>query len=305
MGSPEFDQAAIDLGHEVRRINWREFLGRRFATSAPTLQSPIMHKAREFKPDLVFVQTHQNDVVMPSTYAALRNGGAFVVNWCGDVREPLPECYRRYAEHVDVMAFSNLTDVATLKSEILRSRYLQIGYDPSIYHPGDGTQQRSGIVFMANHYEGRFPNSNLRKEIALRLMREFQGEFMLYGSGWAMRGVRPTVDGHEEADIYRRSLIAVNVDHFHRPGFFSDRLLRAMACGCHVIDAYRCTDPDPNDFVEAVRSALASKNLASSGRKNAQWAAEHHTWKNRIMTMENWVKAIEDDGRIGPILADA
>jgi len=297
MGSPEFDRACVDLGHEVRRIAWREVIGRKFyGNTHPFLQAKILEVSEEFKPNLVFVQTHQSEVISGSTYYALRDNGAFVVNWCGDVREPLPECYVRTASNVDVMAFSNMTDVELVREKGHQSEYLQIGYDPEIYHPGDGTQERSGVVFMANHYQGRFPNTELRKEVALRLMKEFPDDFTLYGSGWGMPGVFP-VEANAEADIYRRSLVAINVDHFTRPYFASDRILRAQACGCLTISwQYEgASNEHPYvptvDNIDLIVALIRNKEDrdAHLARLQTMHTQENHTWHSRIKTIEGWM----------------
>lgn len=257
-----------------------------------------MEASRSFKPDLVFVQTHQSDIITPHCYKALRDNGAFVVNWCGDVRYPLPMCYRRYADCVDVMAMSNMPDVDELKSNGYDSRYLQIGYDPDIYYPGDDMKLRSGIVFMANHYEGRFPNTGLRKEVAERLKAEFPDDFTLYGSGWK-NGAIPLMP-MDEADTYRRSLVAINVDHFTRPYFASDRILRAQACGCAVIswdyEGLREEHPlvGPADSIDRIvamcKSALNEPHIAMKvGAGSAAHVAAHHQWTNRIETMTGWM----------------
>jgi len=298
MGTPEFDRAALDLGHEVQRIAWREVLGKKFTSGhSPVLQSMVVAKCSDFKPDLVFVQTHQSDVIAPSTYAAMRKA-AFVVNWCGDVREPLPSCYLQYAKHVDVMAFSNLTDVELVRAAGYRSEYLQIGYDPLIYHPGDGTQERSGIVFMANHYEGRFPNTQLRKDVALRLMKEFPNDFSLYGSGWDIPGIVPA-HPEDEANIYRSALVAINVDHFTRPYFASDRILRAQACGCAVVsidypgleEEHSLVMPreDVDGIVDFIRSLYEAGVDADFHEEVATHVYANHRWTNRIKTMESWM----------------
>lgn len=305
MGSPEIDRAAVDLGHEVRRIAWRDILGRKpTPRDAERLQSTIVDMATEFLPDLVFIQTHQSEVVHPQTLFDMRSLGAFVVFWVGDVREPLPEYYLRIAPHVDVMAFSNLTDVELMRGAGFRSEYLQIGYDPDIYNPGDGTQSRRGIVFLGNNYGDQFPNGPLRLQVLERMRNEFGRLMTIRGARWPWPNTNPTTP-EEEVELYRGAQIALNIDHFTRPGFWSDRLLRAMACGCMVVDVgARCTDPTPQDAVDCVRAMLGQDRIVMAGKTNAQWALEHHTWRSRIRTMENWVNGIPDNGKTGPILAE-
>lgn len=310
MGSPEIDRAALDLGHEVRRIAWRELLGRKpHRQDAERLQGGILKDAREFRPDLVFIQTHQSEVVHEQTLYQLRQAGAFVVFWVGDVREPLPEYYLRIAPHVDVIAFSNLTDVELVRKAGHRAEYLQIGYDPDIYHPGDGTQKRSGIVFLGNHYHNQFPNSQLRYNVAERLRNEFGDQFTVRGGNWPWPDTRPTLP-EEEAELYRRSLVAINVDHFTRPYFASDRILRAQACGCVVFSVpwddgvlkehpgvRMCTDNGAglDEMVASLRGAIGldgycAKYYPKYGGGAAKHTFDNHRWHNRIKTMEGWMR---------------
>lgn len=299
LGTPEFDRCARELGHETLRIEWRRYFGgkRPDASQVPAFQRAVIAEAELFMPDIVFAQLQTPDVVTNDTFDALRELGAFVVNWSGDVRSPIPSWYLATAPHVDVTSFSNQTDVDAVIGKGFRSEYLQIGYDETIYSPGVVEHTRRGVVFLGNHYAGVFPETDARSAMVKRMREEFATDFTLRGGNWHkhIKGTSPA----EEVDIYRRALVAINWDHFNRPMFASDRILRAQACGCAVVsnhyEGIETEHPDVvatrslDEMVDRVRDLLSDPDHA---KQVGQWCAsnvlERHTWHKRIQTILSW-----------------
>jgi len=134
----------------------------------------------------------------------------------------------------------------------------------------------------------------------------FPDDFTVYGTAWD--GIVPVnnfggyaVEG-TDADILRRSLVAVGYDHFHRPGFASDRLLRATACGCAVVNQYYegIEEEHPNVYhaeriegmVAAVRYLMDDHAHARhTGELNAAHTLANHRWNNRVAKIMKWMKA--------------
>ena len=297
LGSPEFDRAAIEEGHEIRRINWRDVIGD-LATphTSQKLAQAILNDCQRFRPDVVFMQLQTPNIVHPYLLNELRSLGAFVINWTGDVRDPLPSVYTDLAPYVDVTAFTNMPDVKAVRAMGWRAEYLQIGYDPTIY--GDDNGPRNGVVFIGNDYRNRFPESESRRDLVNHLKRKFGNAFTAYGNGF---GARTMGAGHERA-IYNSSLVAVNWDHFRRPYFASDRILRAQACGCAVVSqAYEglmeehpwTVGGDTIDrVVELVELRLSTPYITKRiGQDAAEHTFAHHRWNNRIRTIETWLKS--------------
>jgi glycosyltransferase involved in cell wall biosynthesis len=296
MGTPEFDRCALELGYKAERIQ-----GRGNPMGYHPLQAHILERAADLRPDLVFIQSHETPVVSPETLDALRDQGAFVVFWVGDVRDPIPSYYDAVAPRVDVIAFTNIPDVLEMRARGHRSEYLQIGYDETIYDPGaerSSKRPRRGVVFMGNNYKGRFPQSDSRAAMVNRLRREFGSDFTLFGKGWGGQAWATTPT--DEVKAYRSAIVAVNWDHFHRPYFASDRILRAQACGCAVVSQdyeglseehpYVGGASDLDEMVKMVREALEHPEIArQSGERCAQNVRERHTWHQRIKTLEQWV----------------
>ena len=153
-------------------------------------------------------------------------GKSVVLNWSGDVREPLPEWYYEAAKYC-VPCFSNMTDV-----ELTYGEFLQIGIDPEIFRyrkhcPG------ADIVFMANKSDC-FPLSAYRDEVIQALKKRYGQRFKLVG-GYTGANFNLMNNQYEEAQFYSGSKIAISISHFHRSRYFSDRLIRAMGSGCFTL----------------------------------------------------------------------
>lgn len=281
MGMPEFDRAARELGHEVTRAKWST--GEHVRAIDAALADP---------PDLVFMQLHGAPVNLDGV-RKLREAGSLVVEWFGDVRDPLPQSYVNNFPFVSVTACTNMPDVETMRGMGHDARFLQIGYDETIFNTTGPTDLSApDVVFLGSNYRGKFPLSDARAAMVEAMQRAFGHRFKVYGKGWNPRA--PYLNNEQEAAIYRGCKVAINFDHFDRPGFHSDRLLRAMACGAMVIDGRLCAGWDVDVLVDNVRQALAHpERTKEHGRKNAESAYLNGRWHNRIRTLEGWVTGVE------------
>ena len=293
-------RAFEECGHEVRVFDWRSY-GER---NKHLVEGELIKSARAFKPDLAFCQFQAPGIISRATPDVLRSLGCFSVQWSGDVRSPLPQHYIDQAASFDVTSFSNMTDVETLRGMGYRSEFLQIGYDPLLYNT-KGTGDRSGVVFIGNNYGGyRFAESEGRRDMVQRMAREFPEQFKAYGMSW--EGIIPqrNIGGYlrepADADVHRNALVSLGFDHFHRPWFASDRLLRATACGAFVINQhyegietehpYVIGTHSIDQMVNSVRYALDNpKQSEDVGRLNAENTLKQHLWNSRVRTIESWM----------------
>ena len=283
LGGPEFDRAASERGHDVYRIDWRKM-------ADPNKEILQCIKGQSF--DLVFAQIQTAKVIYHETWDALRASGAFVIHWSGDVRDDIG-WFLDAAPHVDITAFTNMDDVNAIREAGHRAEYLQIGYDEKIYTYAE--KERSGVVFLGNDYQGRFPLSDFRAEMVKRMQKEFGDQFKAYGKRQDNKATTPA----QEVAIYQSALVAINYDHFNRPLFASDRILRAQACGAAVVSmAYEgINDEHPyvgaaetlDDMVKMVRFALDNPGRAAAlGKMGADHTLSMHRWNNRFETIEQW-----------------
>jgi hypothetical protein len=295
-------RAFEEEGHEVLVVDWRNTS----ATSRSLVSREIIAAAKDFRPDLAFCQFQAPGIITPQVPQALKDVGCFSINWSGDVRHPLPAWYRDLAPYFDVTSFTNVPDVEEIRAMGHRAEFLQIGYDEQLYNPPPPDTPRSGVVFIGNNYGGyKFAESNGRRTMVKAMCEAFPDRFKVYGMSW--EGIVPEANhgGYvrepSDADILRRASVAVGFDHFHRAGFASDRLLRAAACGCAVVNQYYEGIEQEHPYVrsshtiegmvEAVRTLLEDEAAARmEGDLNAANTLHEHRWNNRVNQMIQWVK---------------
>ena len=279
------DRGMVKRGHNVTRIDWR-----RDGVKANNAALLSVGKA-----DVVFYQGQGGKTIRPEVLQRLKEGGAYVVNWTGDVRDDV-DWYANMAPYVNLTLFTNLTDVDKMAEMGHRADYLQTGYDDRIYNLGE-PKPREGVVFMGNNYGHRFPQGVDRIAMVDTMQREFGADFKLFGKGWPGR-----VHLHSLSEVieYRRSVVAINFDHYLRPMFASDRILRAQACGCAVVSqgypgigdehslVGSCATVD--DMVKMVRYALNNPDKAKAlGEQSAKHVAQSCTWERRIEQLEQLI----------------
>jgi len=286
------ERAFVEAGHEVKVVDWRKAKHRR--------QSPedmCIREARNFRPDFAFCQFQTQGIITAAFPQTLKELGCFAVNWAGDVRNPLPRWYVDMAEHFAVTSFSNMTDVEEMRSHGHRSEFLQVGYDEHLYNV-TGAEERRGVVFIGNNYEGdRFPESASRRALVHAMKEAFGDQFSVYGTKWSggMYVAEP-----DDAKVLRGALVAVNWDHFHRPWFASDRLIRGTACGCAMVSQWyegiEIEHPHVvgvktiEEAVAAVRLLLEHPDKARQlGALSAANTLQKHRWNNRVKHMTTWL----------------
>lgn len=181
-----------------------------------------LNKVNGQSADMIFIQLQQAGILSNEKIKALKG---FKVNWCGDVRDPLPVWYLDTANVVDVTAFSNRRDVESMSAFGYRADFVEIGFDPEIYFPTSQLKYVD-VVFCANHF-GVFPLSGLRQQIAQRMTNTKEFIFRLHGIGWG--GNITWLNQQQEAEAYRTAKIAINCSHFDF--YTSDRMWRILGSG--------------------------------------------------------------------------
>ena len=183
-----------------------------------------------YRPDLVFMQIQCENVIRPEIVQAMRDRGSFVINWNGDMRDQCPPWMIELP--VDVSCFTNMRDVYEMRAFGKRAEWLEIGYDPEIYHPDGEVIRTYPIVFFGNNAH-RFPMSQFRQDMCFYLKRKFPGQFGVYGIHAGSDGNFNTSQHHESA-AYRFAKIAINVSHYEIERYSSDRMLRILGTGTAI-----------------------------------------------------------------------
>jgi glycosyltransferase involved in cell wall biosynthesis len=194
----------------------------------------VRARVQAIKYDAVFMQIQHPSIIEVET-ARVMSQHALVLNWTGDVRTDI-RWYEEIAPYV-ITLFTNMTDVEKLKQKGFKADYLQCGYDNKYYFQKHQSRFNT-IGFCANYYQqADFPLKQYRVDAVTELKKNFPEQFHLYGSGWENVGIKSEGNANNEweANLYNESLLALSVSHFDYSRYFSDRLLREMACGCCVL----------------------------------------------------------------------
>ncbi len=219
---------------EMRQVfNVGEWQAEDLPVQTPNLNEAIIKLANEYKPDLVFIQI-QDRGINKEAITSLKENGAFIIGWSGDMRNRTPDCYFEYAQMgVDLTCFSNLVDIENLRKCGYASEFLQIGASEAIYNTTGPVNSLAPIVFFGNTF-GHFPLSGLRREMVKELKRTYGDNFKAFGNGQPDGGQFMS-DQNGEASVYRGAKIGINLSHFDSPRYTSDRLFRMMLSGVCVL----------------------------------------------------------------------
>jgi len=275
--------------NEVDTIWWEDY------TDLDYLNAIVYDKLNTGKYDCVFMQIQKDGVLRPSTLQPFAEKIP-IFNWTGDVRENINN-YTSIKDYV-ITLFSNSSDVKKMKDLGARADFLQTGYDYHYYNAVD-QHRLNTITFIGNHYDNHsFSNKDFRVQVISNLFGNYAENTRLYGHGWGFlgRGTRPTIDKIEEYMAYNTSLLALNIPHFEFDDYYSDRLLRAMACGCCVLskkyNGYEREFTDRQNIVvwetmselnELIYYYLTHREEAMEiGKNAAEYVLKNCTWDNRV-----------------------
>jgi glycosyltransferase involved in cell wall biosynthesis len=293
-------RALRGIATEYAELDWaslKKAYGKNFGTA-------LIQKVNGFNPDLVFMQIQTPNVITPEIAKQLKG---IKINWTGDVRENI-DWYIDVAPYVNVTLFTNMDDVHTLRNKGLKTDFLQVSVDEKIYKPDGKYVEFAPIVFFGNNYDKQFPLSEYRYNIVTQLKRDYGNQFAIFGSGWnGLEAGNLNGKQEQEAMILRGAKIALSISHFDRERYFSDRLLRAMFCGCAVIShKYKGIGKDfdnteniywYNDYADLTMSVdqlLRNKKLCSrlavKGYNNAKSNFTYNNFTTELLKLINQYK---------------
>ena len=282
----------------VDTIYWDEF------TDIPYLNEVISARVKAHQYDAAFLQIQKDGVIFLSTAETMAKNVPIVFNWTGDVRKDIT-WYKNISPYV-VTLFTNMTDVISIRKFGGRADYLQTGYDHKYYN-NQNKNRLNNIAYCASYYpDSDFPLTNDRAEAARVLKTHFPEKFNLYGRDWHKIGLKAEgyANNTHEATLYNATSLALSISHFNYSRYFSDRLLREMACGCCVL-SHRFEDcelefedkkhivywDDLSDLIQKVDYYFTHPIEARKiGDEAAKYVSENYNWDKVI---DNLIKLIE------------
>lgn len=199
-------------------------------TGHPNLNNELIKIAKDYQPEFVFMQIQSENVIHGKALAELRAAGAFIVNFSGDVRKPLPSWYIETGKQIDLTLFTNMNDVNEARKKGINADFCIMGYDPEIYKPDYNVTKDIDIAFFGNDYGNQFPLSKLRRMMVGLLRTTYGNRFKVFGN-WAKSDGNLMHSQPEEAKMLNRCKITINLSHFEYVRYSSDRLNRTLGCG--------------------------------------------------------------------------
>jgi len=270
---------------EVDTLYWDEF------KDIDLMNQIVQAGVRAKKYDAVFMQIQGEKIISLET-AKVLSENSLVINWTGDVRTDI-SWYIEIAPYV-VTLFTNNTDVKKLKELGLNSEYLQCGYDHKIYF-NKQKNRYDNIAFCGNYYsQMQFPLTNQRVEAVRLLKMHYPDKFNLYGSNWYAVNLKSEgiANNEKEALLYNVTSLALSISHFNYSRYFSDRLLREMACGCCVL-SHRFEDcelefedskqivywDNHKDLLQKIDYYISNpKKARDIGNEASEYVSKKYTW---------------------------
>jgi spore maturation protein CgeB len=236
--------------------------------------------------------------------AKVLSENSLVFNWTGDVRTDI-SWFVEIAPYV-VTLFTNNNDVKKIKELGFNSEYLQCGYDHKIYFNKEKNRY-DNIAFCGNYYpEMQFPLTKERVEIVRLLKTHFPENFNLYGDKWdkLLFKSEGIANNEKEALLYNVTSLALSISHFNYSRYFSDRLLREMACGCCVL-SHRFKDceleftdgkhivywDDHKDLLQKIDYYISNpKKARKIGNEAAEYVKLNYRWENFALNLKTLIK---------------
>jgi spore maturation protein CgeB len=200
----------------------------------PDMNNQAVKDIFTFKPDIVFMQIQTPNVIHAETIKKIKPYCGKIINFTGDVRNPLPDWYIEIGKLIDLTLFVSMDDVQIARSKGIKADWLQLGFDESIYNDKVTPANTADIVFTANNYH-HFPLSKFRSDIAHALYKEFKDRFILYGSGWTIKSLDSNHSMQKQAEVFRGCKIAINCSNYDHSMYVSDRMLKIMGAGAFCL----------------------------------------------------------------------
>lgn len=270
------------------------------------------------KPDWVWMQLQETDVIRPETLNRIREEFPTMplVHWMGDMRDDVPSYLASICRSTHMTLASNRGHLQRFRDVgAPRAEYMQIGLDwredvlgQPAWEPPFKVPE---VVLCGNFYGDRFGAGTSERMNAVKTLTEHGIDIGVVGNNWPGNArVVGRCDVKQQYHVYQRAKVALNVNHYNDvESYYSDRQLIAMASGRPVVcrrvpglerefkDGIHCLSYElPNELVDAVKRLLDDQALAA--RIGAEGRAEvmrNHSWYSRFLNLLPIVEQIKRD----------
>lgn len=281
------------------------------------VNAAFLERAEAFKPDWVWMQLQETQVITADTISGVKKllPNCVITQWNGDYRPVLGAYQRDIAQVCDISFVSSRGQLVDYhRAGASDVSYCQIGLDwaedvlglpewlPPFIVPD--------VVFIGNYYaDGPWKRGTQeRLDAVLALKTAFGPRFGVVGQGWPTGvPVVGTCTVKQQHHVYKRAKVAINVNHEnHVESYYSDRLLIAMASGTPVVSRYvpgldEEFDPGQDllvyadvyadddhsglrDLCKQVQFLLDTPDEAKRiGARARAWVMTYHSWYARVL----------------------
>ncbi|MFD1720169.1 glycosyltransferase family protein [Amnibacterium endophyticum] len=282
-------------------------------------RADLLAAAREFAPDLLFMQHLGRTGLTDGDFEQLTSGGTPLLYHEADPYtrrvHPLPAAARAAGRAADVVF---TVGAGTFTTNFLRSGARRVEWTPSAFDPnridlGEGQRERAmDVVIIANRGRARIrplPNAADRVRFIEAVQDRLGDRLALHGRGWSGPSARGPVPYSEQTTVLRSAWMSANWDHFAaEPCYFSDRLAIALASGSvfattlhpgysavfppDLTRRFLITSSQPQDLLQRIEQWLATTTVDQ--RLDAELAAREFAWSHlrqddTLVTMLNAV----------------
>lgn len=314
------EKAFVDNGFQLWSYDYRNSFtdnGEKYSIKK------LLEIVAEYKPDWIHMQLQYCGLIDPLLLEQIKieNPNMVITNWSGDVREEIQHYFIECGNKIDLSLLCNKGQIPIYKQHGLKNlEYWQNGLDPEkVYRMSDNNRENlrnyynHDIVFCGGRTL-KFPDSQLRMNIADAFWKKFNNKFGVYGAGWeGYPYYRGTIPYDDQNNVYNGSRIALSVNHFNNiEMYFSDRQLITMGSGtftlCHYIPGLEEYFENGKDCVwfksihEAIEKAeYYLNNLEEAeiiGKNGAKKVLEGHTYFSRIKELSERLNLNQEGNKI-------
>jgi len=279
----------------------------------PTVNGEFLRAAVAAKPDWVWLQLQDTEIITADTLAKLRQAlpKAVITHWTGDCRPQVSAYLSSICKATDITLVSSTGQLPMFRAAgAPRAEYCQIGLDfeEDVLGIPDWTPpfRVPAAVFIGNYYEKAFQKGTEERRVAIEALVKAGIDVGVVGTGWP-KGI--PVAGRcgvkQQHHVWKRAKVCLNINHFNDiERYYSDRQLIAMASGRPVVcarvpgleeefrDGRECrmfpslmTPPESANaqLVEFVKGLLDNPERSNQmGHAGRLCVVSKHTWFNRF-----------------------
>lgn len=263
--------------------------------------------ARDYRPDLLFMQLQESGVIQPDSLRAIREAlpRTVVAHWMGDCRVSVSDYLAGICRITHVSLVSNVGQLYMYDyfAGPGRSKYLQIGLDwdeDVLGLPAWNPPFRvPDVVFCGGYYPESFPDGTSERVQTIRAIQNAGVDIGVVSPGpWpADIPYAGSCTVKQQHHVWKRAKVCLNVNHFNQiERYYSDRQLISMASGKPVVcwgvpglerefqDRKHCLFfRYPQEAVHRVLELLGNPTLAAQiGAAGREEVLKNHTWAKRV-----------------------